>query len=143
MTIRMLLMLAVLLLTSRTAFAMPLDPCKLLTQVQVSHAFGERSTSAQRQPSALSQPICGWLNASQSKTLYVTIASRNTMPPPWWKTARPVPGVGDKALWSSGWMYVKKHGNAVAIELILSPNSVKSMDPQLLGLAKEIAARMP
>ncbi len=129
--------------SSATAFAAPLDPCTLLTQAQVSQAFGEQATPAQRQPSAPDQPICGWLNASQSKTLYVMIASRKTMPPPWWKAAVPVHGVGDKALWSSGWMYVRKHANHVAIELILSPNSVKRMDPQLLRLAKEIAGRMP
>lgn len=128
---------------SSTAIAAPLDPCQLLTQAQVSQAFGEQATPAQRQQSAPDQPICGWSNASQSKTLYVMIASRKTMPPPWWKTAVPVHGVGDKALWSSGWMYVRKHANRVAIELILSPNSVKRMDPQLLRLAKETAARMP
>ena len=128
---------------SSTAIAAPLDPCTLLTQVQVSQAFGEQVGPAQRQQSAPGQPICGWLNTSQSKTLYVMIASRKTMPPPWWKTAVPVSGVGDTALWSSGWMYVRKHANRVAIELILSPNSVKRMDPQLLRLAKEAAARMP
>ena len=128
---------------SSTAIAASLDPCKLLTQAQVSQAFGECAASAQRQSSAPGHPICGWLNASQSKTLYVMIASRKTMPPPWWKTAVPVRGIGDKAFWSSGWMYVQKHTNSVAIELILSPNSAKHMDHQLLTLAKEITARMP
>ncbi|MDA8114251.1 MAG: hypothetical protein M0Z43_05945 [Acidithiobacillus sp.] len=138
-----LIMLAICYVFSSAAFAAPLDPCKLLTQAQVSQAFGERVAPAQRQPSASGHPICGWRNASQSKTLYVMIASRKTMPPPWWKTAIPVRGIGDKAFWSSGWMYVKKHASGVAIELILSPNSAKHMDPQLLTLAKEITARMP
>ena len=128
---------------SSTAIAAPLDPCTLLTQAQVSQAFGERAMPARRQPSAPGHPICGWLNAAQSKTLYVMIASRKTMPPPWWKAAIPVRGIGDKAFLSSGWMYVRKHANRVAIELILSPNSVKHTDPQLLVLAKEITARMP
>ena len=142
--IRILLILfAICYVFSSTAFAAPLDPCKLLTQAQVSQAFGERAMPARRQPSAPGHPICGWLNAAQSKTLYVMIASRKTMPPPWWKTAIPVRGIGDKAFWSSGWMYVQKHANRVAIELILSPNSVKHIDPQLLVLAKEITARMP
>jgi hypothetical protein len=120
-----------------------LNPCSLLTRAQVSKAFGERSTAAQLQPSAPGHPVCGWLNASQTKTLYVTIASRDTMPPPWWKSARPFPVSGALAWWSSGWAYVKKHGNAAAIELILSPNSVKRPDPQLLAIAKAVAARMP
>lgn len=128
---------------SSTNVPAPLDPCHLLTQAQVSQALGEQATPAERQQSAHSHPICGWFNATKSKTLYVMIASRRTMPPPWWKTAVPVYGVGDKALWSSGWMYVRKHANRVAIELVLSPGSVKRMDPQLLSLAKEAAARMP
>ena len=143
MTRALLITLIVGAAFSSTAIAAPLDPCTLLTQAQVSQAFAEPVTPAQRQRSAPSQPICAWLNASQSKTLYVMIASRKTMPPPWWKTAVPVRGVGDKALWSSGWMYVRKHANRVAIELILSPDSAKRMDPQLLRLAKEAAARMP
>ncbi len=121
----------------------PLDPCTLLTQAQVSRAFGERATPAQRQPAAAGHPICGWLNASQSKTLYVMVASRSTLPPPWWKTAVPVHGVGDKALWSAGWMYVRKHADRIAIELVLSPSSTTHMDPQLLALAKDVAARLP
>lgn len=143
MTRALLIPLIVVAAFSSTAIAAPLDPCTLLTQAQVSQAFAEPATPAQRQQSAPGQPICGWLNASQSKTLYVMIASRKTMPPPWWKTAVPVSGVGDKALWSSGWMYVRKHTNRVAIELILSPDSANRMDPQLLRLAKEAAARMP
>ena len=128
---------------SSTVSAEPLDPCTLLTQAQVSQAFGETAMPAQRQQSAPGHPICAWLNASQSKTLYVMIASRKTMPPPWWKAAVPVKGIGDKALWSSGWIYVRKHTNRVAIELILSPDSEKRMDPQLLWLAKQVVARVP
>ena len=48
---------------------------------------------------------------------------------------------GDRALWSSRWMYVRKHGRRAAIELILSPTSEQRMDPQLLALAKEIARK--
>ena len=143
MTRALLVTLIVGAACSSTAIAASLDPCTLLTQTQVSQAFAEPATPAQRQQSAPGQPICGWLNASQSKTLYVMIASRKTIPPPWWKTAVPVHGIGDKALWSSGWMYVRKHANRVAIELVLSPKSMKRMDPQLLTLAKETAARMP
>ena len=142
--IRMFLVILIIAASSLSmAFAAPLDPCKLLTQTQVSQAFGEHAPPARPQPSAPDNQICGWLNASRSKTLYVMIASQNTMPPPWRKAAVPVHDVGDKALWSSGWMYVRKHANRVTIELILSPNSVTRMDPQLLRLAKEIAANMP
>ena len=143
MTRALLIPLIVVAAFSSTAIAAPLDPCTLLTQAQVSQAFGEHATLGRRQPAAPGHPICGWLNASQSKTLYVMIASRKTMPPPWWKTAVPVHGIGDQAFWSSGWIYVQKHANRVAIELILSPNSAEHMDPQLLMLAKEITARMP
>ena len=48
---------------------------------------------------------------------------------------------GDRALWSSRWMYVRKHGRRAAIELILSPTSEQRMEPQLLALAKEIARK--
>ena len=141
--IRVLLVILTIAVSSATVFAAPLDPCKLLTQTQVSQAFAEPAPPAKPQPSAPDYPICGWVNGSQSKTLYVMIASRKTMPPPWWKAAVPVHGVGEKAVWMGGWMYVRKHANRVVIELVLSPNSTTRMDPQLLRLAKQVAARMP
>ena len=127
-------------LISSPAIAAPLDPCRLLTNAQVASALGERSVPGERQPSAPGQPTCGW--KAGSKTLYVMLASHKTMPPPWWKSAVVVRGVGDSALWSGGWMYVRKGSHRVAIELLISPSSVTRMDPQLVKLAKEIAARM-
>jgi hypothetical protein len=55
---------------------------------------------------------------------------------------KPVPGIGDKAIWASGSMFVQKGGKYVQVGLYLNETSMKTMDPALVPLAKTVAGRM-
>jgi hypothetical protein len=55
---------------------------------------------------------------------------------------KPVPGIGDKAIWASGSLFVQKGGNYAQVGLYRSAASMQQMDPQIVALGKAAAGRM-
>jgi hypothetical protein len=53
-----------------------------------------------------------------------------------------VPGVGDKAIWSSGSLFVQKGGKVAQVGLYLSAASMEKMDPAIVTLGRAAAGRM-
>lgn len=53
----------------------------------------------------------------------------------------PVTGIGDKAIWLDGSVYVQKDGNVMQIGFSL-PGPLKTMSPDAEKLAKIVASRM-
>ncbi len=142
-TIAVTLSLVLAFAESPASAAATVNPCSLVTPVQASAALGERAMPPQILHDA-SQSGCRWLNKSQSRNLFVTIEASNIFAlvqksGPW----KVVHGVGDAALWSAGWIYVRKHKTYLGIELDRSPQSTNSIDPRLLTLARAIVARLP
>lgn len=123
--------------------AAALNPCSLVTMAQASKALGEPAMAPHVLRDA-AQSGCRWMSKSGSQNLFVTIEPSNIFHLV--RTSGPstvVRGLGDAALWSAGWLYVKKHATYVGIELYLSPKSVTRMDPQLFALAKAVVERLP
>ena len=55
---------------------------------------------------------------------------------------KPVPGVGDKALWAAGTLFIQKGGSFASVGLYLSPASMQRMDPAIVTLGMLAAGRM-
>ena len=55
---------------------------------------------------------------------------------------KPVAGIGDKAVWAAGSVFVQKGGRYMQVGLYRSAASMEKMDPQIIPLAKTVAGRM-
>ena len=53
-----------------------------------------------------------------------------------------VSGIGDKAVWAAGSIFVQKGAKVMQVGLYRSAHSMEKMDPQIVPLAKIVAGRM-
>ena len=85
---------------------------------------------------------CRFYSADHTKNVFVQTLDAGDMTGAAQIGGKPVPGIGDKALWIGGSMYVKKGGNYMQVALYLNPGSMNKMDPAIVPLAKIVAGRM-
>ncbi|WHZ18285.1 MAG: hypothetical protein OJF55_000434 [Rhodanobacteraceae bacterium] len=115
------------------------NPCKLLTQAEISVALGMKFGAGELTHPGL--PRCRFLTASQDE-VFIDVVDPG-MFDAYAHGATPMAGIGDKALWAhdrfSSDVYIVKGGNMVTLGL---PRSVSRMTPALANLAKLVASRM-
>lgn len=115
------------------------NPCKLLTQAEVSAALSLKFGAGQLTHPGL--PRCRFLTASQEEVFVDAVDPG--MFDAYAHGATPLAGIGDKALWAhdrfSSDIYIVKGGNMVTLGL---PRTITKMTPALEKLAKLVAARM-
>lgn len=115
------------------------NPCKLLTQAEVSAAMGMKFRAGELTHPGL--PRCRFLTAS-SDEVFIDVVDPS-MFDAYAHGATPLPGIGDKALWAhdqfSSDIYIVKGGNMVTLGL---PRNITRMTPALAKLARLVATRM-
>jgi hypothetical protein len=85
---------------------------------------------------------CRYYSADHKKDVFVQTADAGDMIGAGQLGGKPVSGIGDKAIWAGGTMFVQKGGKYVSVGLYLNAASQKTMDPALVPLAKTVAGRM-
>jgi hypothetical protein len=115
------------------------NPCSLATVDEVSAVMGRRS-----QPGELHQAFngnrCNFYDASSQYEVFLQTVD--------WRLAGPImtpentlQGIGEKAYWSYGSVYVLKNGHGMMIGFQL-PHFLPSPTPPAENFAKQVASRM-
>jgi hypothetical protein len=128
------------LTTAAPASASP-NPCTLVTTAEASAAMGVSSLPGKPHTSRHASS-CRFYSADHTKNVFVQTLGADDMIGAAQIGGKPVPGIGDKALWIGGSMYVKKGGNYMQVGLYRNAESMKTMDPAIIPLAKTVAGRM-
>jgi hypothetical protein len=131
--------------TSTAAYAGTSNPCALVTTAEASTAMRVSSLPGKPHTSRGSSS-CRYYSPDHTKNVYIQILQAGDMTGAA-QLAGPlggksISGIGDKALWVAGSMYVQKGGSYVQVALYLNPASMKKMDPGVIPLAKTVAGRM-
>lgn len=126
---------------STAAFAGTLNPCALVTMAEASTAMSVPSLPGKPHTSRRGSS-CRYYSPDHKKNVYVQIVQAGDMTGAGQLGGKPVPGIGDQALWSYGSMFVKKGGSYVQVALYLNPASMQKMEPGVIPLAKTVAGRM-
>lgn len=100
------------------------DPCSLLTDDQLTEAFGQAPSS--HQPSISGLNGCKWLFPNDSANLSVFVASAGEIEPR--ITTDSVPDVGDKASWSpdTGVMFAIAGGKGLHVMVTVGVSNAGS-----------------
>jgi predicted small secreted protein len=115
------------------------NPCSLATLDEVSAVMGRRS-----QPGELHQAFngnrCNFYDASSQYEVFLQTVD--------WRLAGPVmtsentlQGIGERAYWSYGSIYVLKNGHGMMVGFQL-PHFLSSPTPPAENFAKQVASRM-
>lgn len=115
------------------------NPCSLATVDEVSAVMGRQS-----QPGELHQAFngnrCNFYDASSQYEVFLQTVD--------WRLAGPImtpdntlEGIGEKAYWSYGSVYVLKNGHGMMIGFQL-PHYLQSFTPPAEKFAKQVASRM-
>lgn len=140
----------------------PYDPCKLLDQVQVEEAAGQRMDAGTRNdmtaPSPLGQSICTWASstvpvrivqvsvirqqdfAGQLKSSGYTVQKLYNDTKATMSDARAVPGIGDEAYRTRSNLYVRK--GSVTVQVDVSSGRGETASDVLIGLARTTLQRL-
>ena len=129
------------LTTAAPASAGTSNPCALVTTADASTAMGVTSLPGKPHTSRHASS-CRFYSADHKKNVFVQTLDADDMAGAAQIGGKSVPGIGDKALWIAGSMYVKKGGNYMQVGLYLKPESMKTMDPAIIPLSKTVAGRM-
>ncbi len=85
---------------------------------------------------------CRYYSSDHTKNVFVQTAGAEDMIGAGQLGGKAVAGIGDKAIWAAGSMFVQKGGKYVQVGLYRSAASMQKMDPQIVPLAKTVAGRM-
>jgi hypothetical protein len=129
------------LTTSAPAFAAPSNPCTLVTTAEAASAMGTASLPGKPHTSR-GTTSCRFYSSDHTKNVYVQIVEAGDMIGAGQLGGKPVAGIGDKAVWASGSMFVQKGAKYVQVGLYRSAASMEKMDPQIVPLARTVAGRM-
>jgi hypothetical protein len=126
--------------TSMPASAAP-NACTLVTTAEASAAMGVTSLPGKARPTRHGTS-CRYYSPDHKMNVFVQTAEPDDMIGAGQLGGKPIAGVGDKAVWALGSLYVKKGSNYAQIALYLKPASMQKMDPAVIPLAKTAAGRM-
>jgi len=117
------------------------NPCALVTAADASTAMGVASLPGKPHTSRRGSS-CRYYSPNHQMNVYVQNVTAGDLIGATQLGGRAVSGIGDKAIWSAGSMFVQKGGKVVQVGLYLSPASMQKMDPAIVPLAKTVAGRM-
>ena len=129
------------LTTAAPALAGTSNPCALATAADATTAMGVTSLPGKPHTGRLGSS-CRYYSPDHTKNVFVQIVTAGDMMGAAQVGGKSVPGIGDKAVWAAGSMFVQKGGQTVQVELYLSAASMQKMDPAIVPLAKTVAGRM-
>ena len=117
------------------------SPCALVTGAEASTAMHARALPAIAR-SGRDGASCRYYSANHQMNVFVKLISRDELTGAAQFGGKSVPGVGDKAIWAGGTLFVQKGGSAASIGLYLSSASMQRMDPAIVTLGRLAASRM-
>lgn len=121
---------------SRAAF----NPCTLATQAEVSAAMGHASQPGEYH--AIVGGRCNFYDAKSQDEIFLQSFDVAGLPDSLAQMgAQRISGIGEKAVFSYGSVYVWKNGRGVQVGFML-PHPITQMTPAAEKLAKTIADRM-
>ena len=85
---------------------------------------------------------CRYYSSDHTKNVFVQTSATGDMMGAAQLGGKAVNGIGDKAIWAAGSIFVQKGGKVMQVGLYRSAKSMEKMDPQILPLAKTVAGRM-
>jgi hypothetical protein len=126
--------------TTGTADAAP-NACALVTTAEASTAMRVASLPGKARPTRKGSS-CRYYSPDHRMNVFVQTVGADDMVGAGQLGGKPVAGVGDRAIWASGSLFIQKHGQYAQIGLYLSPASMEKMDPAIIPLGKTAASRM-
>jgi hypothetical protein len=117
------------------------DVCALVTTAEASAAMGVASLPGKPHTSRRATS-CRYYSADHTKNVFVQTSAAGDMMGAAQLGGKPVGGVGDRAVWAAGSIFVQKGGKVMQVGLYRSAQSMQTMDPQVVPLAKIVAGRM-
>jgi hypothetical protein len=117
------------------------DMCALVTTAEASSAMGVASLPGKAR-STRRGSSCRYYSADHTKNVFVQTAEAGDMIGAGQLGGKPLGGIGDKAIWAAGSIFVQKGGKVMQVGLYRSAQSMQKMDPQVVPLAKTVAGRM-
>ena len=85
---------------------------------------------------------CRYYSSDHTKNVFVQTSAAGDMMGAQQIGGKPVAGVGDKAIWAGGSVFVQKGGKYMQVGLYRNRASMEKMDPEIIPLAKTVAGRM-
>jgi len=128
--------------TAAPAAAAANDACALVTQAEASTAMGASAAAPIAKTDHDGYTSCRYYDPTKTKNVFVQYVDPKIAEQMGPMGGKDVAGVGDKATWLAGSIFVTKGGKAAQIGLYLNANSMKAMDPGESALAKTAADRM-
>ena len=117
------------------------DACGLVTAAEASAAMRVTSLPGKRRPTRRGSS-CRYYSPNHQMNVFVQTAEAGDMIGAAQLGGKAVPGVGDKAIWSAGSLFVQKGGKVAQVGLYLNPASMQKMDPAIVTLGRAAAGRM-
>ena len=117
------------------------DACALVTAAEATAAMGAPSLPGKPRATRRGSS-CRYYSANHQMNVFVQTVQAGDMLGAQQLGGKAVPGVGDKAIWAAGSLFVQKGGKFAQIGLYRNAASMQHMDPQIVPLGKTAAARM-
>jgi delta 1-pyrroline-5-carboxylate dehydrogenase len=115
--------------------------CALVTVAEASSAMGAASLPGKPHTSRQSTS-CRYYSSDHTKNVFVQTSEAGDMMGAQQIGGKPLAGIGDKAIWAAGSLFVQKGGKYMQVGLYRNAASMQKMDPQIVSLAKTVAGRM-
>ncbi len=118
------------------------DACALVTRAEASTALGSKASAGIAKAGHDGYGSCRYYDATKTKNVFVQFVDPKLAAGMGSMGATDVPGIGDKAFWFGGAIFVSKGDKAAQVSLYLGAGSIKTIDPGEVDLAKIAATRM-
>jgi hypothetical protein len=128
-------------LASTTPAGAAASPCSLITAAEASSAMHVTALPGIARSSRRGAS-CRYYSPDHRMNVFVQAIRPTDLIGAAQLGGKPVSGVGDKAIWSGGSLFIQKGGNTAQVGLYLSAESMNHMDPAIVTLGKLAASRM-
>lgn len=123
------------------AGAAGMNACALVTTAEASAAMHVKSLPGKALTDK-SGSSCRYYSPDHTKNVFVQSGSADDMTGAMQMGGKTVPGIGDKAVWAMGSLFVQKGGKVAQVGLYLNAASMKTMDAAIVPLGRAAASRM-
>jgi hypothetical protein len=117
------------------------NACALVTAAEASSAMGVTSLPPKARPTRRGTS-CRYYSPDHKMNVFVQTVTGGDLIGAAQLGGTAVPGVGDKAIWAAGSLFIRKGNNSAQIGLYRSAASMEHMEPAIVTLGKTAAGRM-
>jgi hypothetical protein len=117
------------------------NACALVTVAEASSAMGASSLPGKARATRRGTS-CRYYSPNHTMNVFVQTIEAGDMMGAAQLGGKTIAGVGDKAIWAMGSLFVQKGSRYAQIGLYRSAKSMQTMDPQIVALGRVAASRM-